>query len=126
MAAVYRTTIPGALVQTPWPTHDLDVARRAGALCIAREPHRAPGEDWPCHRCMTRVRNSSAPALAGVTDGPASIVAPGTGVSGRVPAWSPNPSQDGDSTSANSNRPPAVNEGPAEGAAATARTEGYR
>lgn len=27
------------------------IAFRAGAMCIAREPHRAPGEDWPCAAC---------------------------------------------------------------------------
>lgn len=103
---------------------EADIARRAGAMCIAAEPHEDKTE-WPCRKHLAEAARQfsihpSALALAGVTDGPASIVAPASGAAGQVPAVPASVAP----PSVKSNRPPALNEGPAEGATAIARTEG--
>ena len=41
-------------------TLDLDLYRRAGALCAASEPHRAADEEWPCESCLKRVSTAAA------------------------------------------------------------------
>lgn len=107
---------------------DAGLHRRAGARCAAAEPHRHPGEDWPCRRCIDAVQvqiaiaaQLSAPALGGAT-GPAAG-APSNGVPGRAP-WSPAATgQDWDFTLQTDNQPRAENPRLAEGATAIARNE---
>ncbi len=98
---------------------DLDLHRRAGARCAAAEPHRHPGEDWPCRRCVMAVQvqiaiasELSAPAPASSQCGsPQPRTEGASGGSGRV--LGPPSGQAGTPTP-KSNQPPALNEGLAE------------
>ncbi len=110
---------------------DLDLYRRAAARCAAAEPHCDADEDCPCNRCLLAAArqlaiasNLSAPASNPAAGGSAAAGAGFDGAAGRVPGTPP-PSQAGGSTT-KSNRPLALNEGPAEGATAIARKEGTR
>lgn len=39
---------------------DYDLHKRAGALCLAAEPHLEPDEDWPCTRHLAEAARQVA------------------------------------------------------------------
>lgn len=97
---------------------EADIARRAGAMCIAAEPHEDKTE-WPCARHKAEAArqlgiHSSAPASSLVVSGSA---ATGTGFDGaagvRVPVVPASGQGAGGSTSQTDNRPGTLNPRPA-------------
>lgn len=101
---------------------DADLYRRAGAICMAAEPHAIP--HWPCDAHVAEARHQldtarhlSAAASTSVTDGPPSVGALVAGAAGR---------EDRRSAAAppsNEHRARVITPDPAGRAAATAQTE---
>lgn len=110
---------------------DYDLYRRALARCITSGSHFDADDAPPCSGCLlvTAKRlaippaHVSALASASPSEGARLLAEGADGAAGpRALPASPGPA----APSSKNNRPPARNEGPAEGAAATARTEGTR
>jgi hypothetical protein len=95
---------------------DLDLYRRAAARCTTAEPHRDADEAWPCSGCLLAAARQLA--IASNLSAPASTVTGGSAATGAVDGVAglvlgPPSGRAGGSTP-NSNRPLALNEGPAE------------